>query len=144
MQKPSENQIYKKFIGAWKLVQCVQTDENGNASYPWGQEALGYIIYTAEGVMSVQIMRKNRKSPSEQNVSSLQEIEKEYNAYFGRFEINETNQTVIHLIEGHLNPKFIGKQKIRTYNFYDNKLSLTSQGEIISINFIWQKVITLV
>jgi hypothetical protein len=132
---PLKNQIFTMFVGTWTLVECIQIDAQGNRSYPWGKDALGYIIYTVDNIMAVQIMRKER-SPL-----GAQDITKDYNAYFGHFDIDETNKTVIHMVEGHLKPELVGKKSIRLYHFYDDKLSLTTQGEATVKKLIWQKLL---
>lgn len=134
----------KKFVGTWKLISCTETDPKGKTFYPWGQDAIGYLIYTAEGIMAVQIMRKNRNPFSGNDITQAtpqegQQLAKDYNAYFGPFKVDETNKTVIHTVQGHLNPNMIGKNNIRVYKFYDDKLSLTTQGSNIK-EIIWQKV----
>lgn len=137
MQKQPENKIFHKLIGVWKLIECVRIEPDGTLSYPWGQDVLGYIIYTIEGIMAVQIMRKKRTT---QGTPEELMIAHDYDAYFGPFEIDEANQTVIHHVEGHLDPYFIGKKRIRTFKFSDNILELTTQGEIDSRKLTWQKV----
>lgn len=146
MQKPPTNQTFFKFVGTWRLVECVEMDAKGTISYPWGQDAIGYLIYTLEGIMAVQIMRKNRKlfrgkGTTQATSQERQSIVKDYNAYFGEFEVDEANKVVIHRLEGNVDPNQIGKKKTRMYSFYDNKLSLTTQGEIISRKITWQKVL---
>jgi hypothetical protein len=130
-----------QFIGTWKLIECFETDSKGNISYPWGQDALGYIIYTVERIMAVQIMRKNRNLFKQDAPLHEREVFlKDYNAYFGTFEIDETNETIIHTIQGHLNPNLIGKKNVRTYKFYDNKLSLTAQNKTTQEKLLWQRL----
>lgn len=145
MRNPPASQLFFKFVGTWKLIECVVTDAQGNSFYPWGHDAIGYLIYTAEGIMAVQIMRKKRKLFDEKNILQAtaqegQALVQDYNAYFGHFEIDEVNTTIIHIIEGHLNPNMIGGQNIRTYNFYDNKLSLVTQGEANVKKLIWERL----
>jgi hypothetical protein len=148
MQKPTTNNAIDKFIGTWRLVKCTETKSKEDVFYPWGADAVGYIIYTAEGVMAVQIMRQQRKLFSGNDIRQAaaqdgQELIKDYNAYFGRFEVNEINQTVIHHIEGHLFPNLIGKDNIRNYRFYDNRLSLTTVGGNVSRELLWEKLPTI-
>ena len=33
-------------IGTWRLLSWENTDANGHTSYPLGEDAVGYIIYT--------------------------------------------------------------------------------------------------
>lgn len=50
--------IKQKIIGTWKLVHSVEIESSGNKRYPFGDDAIGYIMYDALGVMTVQICRK--------------------------------------------------------------------------------------
>ena len=36
-------------IGTWRLISWENRDEGGHISYPLGKDALGYIIYNADG-----------------------------------------------------------------------------------------------
>jgi hypothetical protein len=138
MLAKQENQIFGKFIGTWKLVECIETDQQGNIRYPWGKDAIGYIIYTIERIMAVQIMRTQRGPflPS----ASAQMLLDDYNAYFGTFEIDEKNSTVIHHVQGHLNPSMVGKKNIREYQFEHDKLHLTTVGNGPTKKLTWQKI----
>ena len=131
LQQVADN-ILSTFIGTWKLIECSQIDTNGITKNIWGDDVLGYLIYTTAGIMAVQIVPK--KQIPELAMSN------NYYAYFGRFEINQTSKTVIHHVEADLDVTFIGKKRTRTYNFFDNKLSLITQGEATTKKLLWQKV----
>ncbi|MFZ0903719.1 MAG: lipocalin-like domain-containing protein, partial [Mycobacterium sp.] len=48
-------------LGAWELVSYTAQDTHrGPITYPLGPDALGLIMYTADGYMSAQIMRPDR------------------------------------------------------------------------------------
>ncbi len=47
-------------VGAWRLVSWQNRAADGQASYPMGADALGYLIYTADGRFSVTISRAGR------------------------------------------------------------------------------------
>lgn len=130
MTKPLEHQLYSKFIGTWKLLEALELNNQGDPWYPWGKDAQGCIIYTKEGMMAVQII------PQEPNQTPLPD----HNIYFGPFELDETNNLVIHHIQAHINPAMVGKRNIRSYTFYDDKLLLITQGEPTTRRLLWQKV----
>src|SRR5262249_3870511 len=46
--------IADKFIGTWKLVSYESRGANGAVTYPFGQDAVGYIMYDGAGHMAVQ------------------------------------------------------------------------------------------
>jgi hypothetical protein len=110
----------KAIVGAWRLVHSVEYAPDGSARYPFGQDAVGCIIYSESGAMAVQIARRER----------AHEVQKpsgdpgDYLAYFGRYEVDTENQLVRHFLEGQLHPGRHPDVLARKYRFYDDKLSL--------------------
>jgi hypothetical protein len=50
-------------VGAWTLVCYTERSlPDGPVTYPHGPDALGLILYTPDGYMSVQIMTRGRPS----------------------------------------------------------------------------------
>jgi hypothetical protein len=47
-------------VGAWRLVSWANQAADGEATYPMGTDALGYLIYTADRCFSVMISRAGR------------------------------------------------------------------------------------
>ena len=47
-------------VGAWRLVSWENQAADGQVSYPMGTDALGYLLYTADGRFSVMISRAGR------------------------------------------------------------------------------------
>jgi Lipocalin-like domain len=48
-------------LGTWELVSYTAQDNHGGPiTYPLGPDALGLIMYTGDGYMSAQIMRRDR------------------------------------------------------------------------------------
>lgn len=50
----------RAILGAWRLVHSVEVGPGGERSYPFEEDAIGYIIYAESGVMAVQISRRVR------------------------------------------------------------------------------------
>ncbi len=137
------DEISKKIIGTWQLIYSVEIDEHGNKYFPFGEDAIGYIIYDALGKMAVQICRKERKPFSAKNFVSagpneLLYVPKDYLAYFGDYEIDAKNNLVRHFILGHLFPNEVGKVLERKYHFYDDKMSL-KPWDRTTREILWQK-----
>jgi catechol 1,2-dioxygenase len=137
-------EINKIIIGTWKLVYSVEIDSSGNKIYPFGDDAIGYIMYDALGQMAVQICRKERKlfnskifTNAEQNELLL--IPKDYLAYFGRYEIDTSKEIVRHFIAGHLFPNYVDKILERKYQFFDDKM-LLKPWDGTNREILWQKV----
>jgi len=79
-------------VGSWKLVSFEMRDANGNISYPWGKDTLGYLMYNADGYMSVTVMSSNRLKFSSADVKGGTTEEKvaaadTYVSYCGTYEI---------------------------------------------------------
>ncbi|PIQ43454.1 MAG: hypothetical protein COW05_04560, partial [Gammaproteobacteria bacterium CG12_big_fil_rev_8_21_14_0_65_46_12] len=114
----------EKFIGTWRLVHSIEIDEHGQKHYPFGDDAVGYIIYDAKGTMAVQITRRNRqamnaKSLKTASVDELKQAAGDYLAYFGQYTIDEENETVDHDLEGCLFPNRVGQILKRKYTFLE-------------------------
>jgi len=110
----------KAIVGAWRLVHSVEYGPGGAPHYPFGQDAVGYIIYSESGVMAVQITRRERAEDAQRPPGGRSD----YLAYFGRYEVDTENQLVRHFLEGQLHPGSFPDTLERKYRFYDDKLSL--------------------
>ena len=116
-------------VGSWKLVSLESRDANGNISYPWGKDTLGYLIYNADGYMSVAIMSSNRNKFSSGDLKGGTTEEKvaaadPYISYCGTYEIKQ--DMVIHHIELSFFPNWIGVDQKRMLSIDGNRLSLST------------------
>ncbi len=121
-----------KFVGVWQFYSIEVRDESGTwvaANDPRvGRNPVGFISYDALGNMSVQLMRSER---IEFSAAAAQASDAEggsafrtYVAYFGTYEVNEGEGTVIHHMIGSIVPSQSGTDAIRTYSFEGNILTL--------------------
>ncbi len=138
------NEIKQIIIGTWKLVYSVEIDSAEKKHYPFGEDAIGYIIYNEFDRMSVQICRRERtKYHSSSFVAATAEelihLPKDYIAYFGRYEINADEKIVRHHVEGHLFPNNVDTILDRKYHFYDDKMSL-KPWDGTNREILWEKV----
>jgi hypothetical protein len=119
-------------IGTWRLVHSVEIQPGGGKYYPFGEGAIGYLVYTDAGVMSVQITRNPRLEASSS-------IKANYLAYFGHYEVDLKSEMVIHLLEGQVFPGSHPGRLERKYRFYDDKLSLKPLDGT-NREILWQRV----
>jgi hypothetical protein len=122
------------FLGAWRLVHSVEYGPGGEKHYPFGEDAIGYIMYNESGVMAVQITRRGRPTAGRNPVVG----KKDYLAYFGRYELDVQNEVVRHLLEGELFPGHVEDLE-RKYHFFDGKLSLKPLDGT-NREILWQRV----
>jgi hypothetical protein len=137
--------IHQKIIGTWALVHSLEIDDTGEKHYPFGEDAIGYIMYDVHGRMAVQICRKNRKPFDSKNFihaspNELSQLPKDYLAYFASFEIDTKNEIVRHLVDGHLYPNHTGTILERKYHFFEDKMSL-KPWDGTNREILWKKII---
>ena len=49
------------FVGTWKLISWEVTQPDGTIHYLYGKDVVGYLIYSADGYMSAEIMDPDRQ-----------------------------------------------------------------------------------
>lgn len=131
--KAPRGQVGKMIVGTWRMVG-VETrviDGSGAATMPRGKKPSGFIIYDADGRMYVQIMNGDETRPPRKGEGPMTEKEQAqayttYTAYFGRFTIDETDQSVTHHVEGSVNPRNIGNGMHRFVEVSKDRLSLNT------------------
>ena len=104
--------------GTWKLDSFIATDDDGEVIELMGAGATGFICYSSDGWMSVQIIKPNRMrydipdvegGTDEQTLSAARGLF----AYGGRYTVDEDNATVYHHLEFCLIPNWIGSTQKR-------------------------------
>jgi hypothetical protein len=121
-------------LGTWRLVHSVEYGPGGKVHYPFGEDAIGYIMYSELGVMAVQISMRRRPTVGPNPVVG----KKDYLSYFGRYELDLQTSVVRHLLEGELFPGH-AEDLERKYHFFDEKLSLKPLDGT-NREILWQRV----
>ena len=134
-------------VGTWKLVSYSCTDDDGNVDYPLGPEATGYIIYTADGYMSVSMSAANRANYETEDLKggTVEEnaaAAETYIAYCGKYELHEDR--VVHHIKLALFPNRIGTSQVRYYELSGGRIDLTTppimiNGRLQTCKIVWER-----
>ncbi|MBD0284142.1 MAG: lipocalin-like domain-containing protein [Flavisolibacter sp.] len=135
-----------QFIGIWRLMKWTAKQVDGQVLYPYGEDAVGQILYDAKGNVMVEIMKQQRKLFASNDFlhGTAEEILSAYNgfiAYCGTYDIDLVAKRVIHHIKISSFPNWVGQDQIRYYDFQNGSLRLrapaigTAQHELI-----WQKI----
>ena len=129
----SSGRAKEKLIGAWHLVHIDALGPDVN-SRPIPQPK-GLLIYTRDGHMSVQLMY-----PESANTLSNEYVLKGYEASFGSYEVDETEHTVTHHVEGaNTRTLLVGKDLPRKFEFTaDGKLVIRSARPDEQWSATWQ------
>ncbi len=121
----------EQFIGTWKLVSSEIRLSDGQLTYPLGTDAVGRITYDTAGHMLCQLVRLDRPAfaSGDQWGGTPEETKAAFQgciAYFGTYEVNEQEGTVIHHVEGSLFPNWVGTDQRRFFEFSGKQLTLTT------------------
>ena len=127
----SARPLHEKLVGAWELVSYEARSENDQRTvHPLGEDASGYVMYTPDGHVSVQIMRPGRPlyqvpGPGEGTVAELAEAAAGYLAYSGSYHVVD-NSVVVHEIDVSLLPNWVGEPLRRKVTLDGRRLELTT------------------
>jgi hypothetical protein len=120
-----------KLVGTWRLISRVVRFEDGTTVQDpgLGKTPTGYLIYDSSGHMAVQLMRLDR--PMTIDCGTLGPAPRDnsqsvngYDAYFGRYTIDEASHTVTHHLEGALAATDVGKNLVREFQVSGDKLTI--------------------
>jgi hypothetical protein len=130
---PNLTPVQRQLVGFWKLISTERRTTTGELAraYPgW----TGFIVYAPSGHMMVHMMEPYRRRASGS----------EYTSYFGTYTITGPG-TLIHHMEGSLNPRSVGTDTERFFEVSGTRLTLrpplikTPQGDVIMTN-VWEKL----
>lgn len=115
-------------IGAWSLVEWqILEPSDDRVHYPFGNDAIGLLCYTPDGMMNASIARSTREalpagSPRNANQAAQAEAFSTYFNYAGRFEMR--GSSVLHHVQLALNPAMVGTVQLREAVLEDQILQL--------------------
>jgi len=129
--KPSED-IANSFIGTWSLVSWILTTPDGESEYPFGADAVGCIMYTADGYMAAHLMRRQRTLFKSENRHASTPDERaaaflDYFSYCGSYSVKPGAETVTHHVEACSSPNWVGRDQVRTFRFSGDSLTLCAE-----------------
>jgi hypothetical protein len=131
----------QRLIGNWRLVSYETTETGGRRGKPYG-DAVGRLSYDDGGNMSGQVMRPDRARVElgEGNALQVRGAYLGYIAYFGTYEVAPDGQSVVHHVDGALNPAWVGGHQVRRMRFEGELLIL--QADIPRPEGVLKHVIT--
>lgn len=115
-------------VGSWHLVRWeIVYDDLRPPTLPYGPDAVGLIVYAADGFMSACIARAGRARLSSDSVRTAPQAERlaafeSYFHYAGRYTLQRdaalpTGMQVVHRVSMALNPNFVGTEQVRDVAF---------------------------
>jgi hypothetical protein len=123
--------IRNDLIGAWQLASYTAESE-GDVSEPLGPDPVGIIMYTPDGYMSAQLMRRDRPhydraitgggSPEQMTAAASG-----YLCYSGPFTLDEAADVLHHHVEVSLLPNWVGGVQVRKGRLEGGTLTLSAE-----------------
>ena len=135
----------QRIIGTWRLVSYESSETGGRRGRPYG-DAVGRLAYDENGNMSGQVMRPERAKVElgEGNAQQVRAAYLGYIAYFGTYEVAADGQSVVHHVQGALNPAWVGGTQVRKMRFDEDRLVLSADvpksGSVVTHTLTWERV----
>ena len=118
--------VSNSFVGTWKLVAWEVTQPDGTVHHQYGKDVVGYLIYTADGYMSAEIMDLDRQQSDPYfplEIAAAQTLPdpdraraySTYLSYCGTYTVE--GDTVTHHVKVGLIPSWTGSEQPRHFRF---------------------------
>ncbi len=123
--------VPEAMVGTWRLAGYRLTDAEGRQSEPWGDDARGYILYSADGYMSCSVERGDGAGG------------RDHLSYCGRLECLEGVN--LHRIELSGDPALRGSVQRRAVRLDGDRMTLTAEPSIAygpgsRAEILWRRV----
>ncbi len=142
----------RSLVGCWELRRREDRNHSGELRIDpgLGVDPVGLLVYDACGRFSAQFMRRDRSAvdppagtPSEAGVNNTRAVDG-YDAYFGRYTVDEQSHLVTQTLEGSLAPDNVGLVVTRRMEVDGDTLTLhlpttATDGEAIVRTLQWTR-----
>lgn len=123
--------LLERFYGTWRLVSYECENDSGARHFPLGEDAVGLLVYTREGFMSGQVMRRGQRTAAD------------YIAYCGPFRLDLQTGEVVHHVDASLYSNWIGTEQRRRFQFTGDLLVLSAaaekNGQRLTFRLTWSR-----
>jgi hypothetical protein len=136
----------RQFVGAWRLVSWEIREPDGTVWYPFGKDAIGYLLYTADGHMAAEIMDSDRRQSDPnfpREAASAQTLPEEdraraydtYLSYCGTYTVEADR--VVHHVKAGLIPSWTGTDQVRPCRFEGGRLVIGVGHQVLT----WERAV---
>jgi hypothetical protein len=120
-------------IGTWHLATWeIRFGDGKDKSYPFGDDAIGQLLYSADGYMSATISRADRPplSTARLRQAPIEEKAEAFEGYYhyaGSWQID--GDYVVHQVSMSLNPGYVGTEQRRLVSIKDCHMTLSTADQ---------------
>jgi hypothetical protein len=140
----------ERMVGTWRLISCIDRDEKGNKTFPFGENPDGFLIYSSDGFVSAHLERRERPlhhsaDPMAGTPEECVTTSKGYLAYCGHYILEEEKQRVTHHMTVSLFPNWLGCAQVRLASFEGDHLILRTEkpmvvdGHLATAELVWRR-----
>lgn len=112
--------------GTYRLARCEVLWSDGEVEHPYGTDAEGILVYTANGFVTGHLMRRDvprfstgaRKAPADQARRAFLG----YLGYYGTYAVDAGRGTVTHHVLGSWHPNWVGTDQVRHFRIEGGQL----------------------
>jgi lipocalin-like protein len=124
--------IAEALIGVWRLREFSDVTEGTAATYPFGRDPEGLLVYTPDGFVSALLMARGRPNLSgngftEGTPDQYTSAGKSFIGYTGRYDVDEARLVVTHRPTVAFAPNMIGSIQQRFVDLRGDVLVLTAE-----------------
>ncbi len=138
--------VRERIVGTWKLVSTEEKLRDGSTRpYPdLGADAVGYLMYAADGHMCAALMKPARPKWQGNDPTDAEKISagSGFFAYCGTYSVDEKNGVITHYPEVSYSPNFLGTAQRRPYRFEGDRMifsDVAASGEVERWTITWEK-----
>jgi hypothetical protein len=146
----SAQRLTERIIGTWTLCSWTRLIDGVEEPGLLGRDALGQIVYSPDGYMSANLMRRGRQRfATDDLIGSSDPLERAaaydgYQGYCGRYEIDEAASVLLHRVSISSNPNWTESVQKRFVEFIGQRMKLTTppilrQGKKAAVVLIWER-----
>ena len=132
--RPVNEGVQAQLVGAWRLAWLEEQGADGKLRRV---DRTGILVYTSDGHISVQIMARDPEAPPA--AGPVQYGQGGYEAYYGKYDVDERARSVTHHVEGALVRTLIGHDLTRVYDFSGKQLILRSSRADEHWTIAWER-----
>ena len=146
----TEDSLAARLVGSWELISRIDLAPNGErrAEPSLGSDPFGFLVFDRSGRFAVQFMKRDRASAENPPIAGGLNNSRGrggYDAYFGKYLVDDDEQTVRTELVGALSPENVGQVFTRTMKVEGDTLTLelattSAIGEPLKRTLSWRRV----
>ncbi len=140
-----------RLVGSWELISRIDRTRNGEqrAEPSLGSDPFGFLVFDRAGHFAAQFMKRDRTGPGSAPIVAgglnNSRARGGYDAYFGKYTVDDDQQTVKTELVGALSPENVGQVFTRTMAVEGDILTLeldttSAVGEPLKRTLRWRRV----